>query len=282
MLTDLKYVLSRAKEEKKAVPAFNVYDLETIMAVLDASYKSKSPVIISFGESYFNQVPIEIIAEIVKKFAVNYDFDIVLHLDHAKKFESIIKAICCGFTSVMYDGSALSFEENTDNTSEIVKIAHAAHVSVEAELGYMNSEDGSISLETNVLNYTDPKMAEKFVKNTNIDALAIAVGNAHGIYKSKPHLNFERIKEIRDVTDIPLVLHGSSGIPESSIKKAISLGICKININTEVAIGAVDAIKKLFNENPDKKFRLEKVLKYTRDEMSKIIEYYIKLANDLK
>lgn len=282
MLVNLKYVLSRAEAEKKAVPAFNVYDLETIMAVLDASNKSKSPVIISFGESYFNQVPIEIIAEIVKKFAVDYDFDIVLHLDHAKKFESIIRAIRCGFTSVMYDGSYLPFEENILNTAEIVKIAHAADVSVEAELGYMNAEDGSRSTEANVMNYTDAEMAVRFTEDTDIDALAIAVGNAHGIYKSKPHLHFERIKEIKDITNIPLVLHGSSGIPESSIKKAIELGICKFNINTEVAVGAVEAIKKLFNENPGEKFRLEKVLKYTRDEMVKIIEYYIKLANDFK
>lgn len=153
MLVNLKYVLSRARPEKKAVAAFNVYDLETIMAVLEAANISKSPVIISFGESYFSQVPIEIIAEIVKKFADEYDFDIVLHLDHAKKFESIIRAIRCGFTSVMYDGSDKSFEENIINTAEIVKIAHATDISVEAELGYMNAEDGSESLKETDLKY---------------------------------------------------------------------------------------------------------------------------------
>lgn len=279
MLVNLKHVLLRAKAEKKAVPAFNVYDLETIMAVIDASNKSKSAVIISFGESYFNQVPIEIIAEIVKKLAADYDFDIVLHLDHAKKFESIIRAIRCGFTSVMYDGSDLSFEENIINTSEIVKIAHSVGISVEAELGYMNKEDGSESSQVNEMNYTDSSMAEKFVKDTNVDALAIAVGNAHGIYKSKPILDFERIKEIRDITNIPLVLHGASGIPDDSIKKAVELGICKININTEIAVGAVEAIKRLLNEKPKEKVRLEKVLKCARDEMSKIIESYINLVS---
>lgn len=279
MLVNLKHVLLRAKAEKRAVPAFNVYDLETIMAVIDASNKSKSAVIVSFGESYFNQIPIEIIAEIVKKLAADCDFDIVLHLDHAKKFESIIRAIRCGFTSVMYDGSDLSFEENIVNTSEIVKIAHSVGISVEAELGYMNKEDGSESSQVNEMDYTDSRMAQRFVKDTNADALAIAVGNAHGIYKSKPILDFERIKEIRDITNIPLVLHGASGISNDSIKKAVALGICKININTEIAVGAVEAIKRLLNGNLNEKVRLEKVLKCARDEMSKIIESYINLIS---
>lgn len=279
MIVNLKYVLTKAKLERRAVPAFNVYDLETIMAVLGAAKKNKSPVIISFGESYFDQVPIEIIAEIVKNLAANCDFDIVLHLDHAKEFQSIIRAMRCGFTSVMYDGSANLLEDNIINTAEIVKIAHAADVSVEAELGYMNPEDGSSSSENCNLDYTDAKIARRFVLDTKVDALAIAVGNAHGIYKFEPHLDFDRIKEIKNNTDIPLVLHGCSGIPEASIKKAISLGICKINVNTEVSVGGVEAIRKLLNENSGEKLRLEKVLKHACNEMCRIIESYITLAN---
>lgn len=280
MLVNLKSILSKAKKQNKAVPAFNVYNLETIMAVLEAARKYNSPVILSFGESYFNYAPIEAIAAIVKTLVTNEDIDVVLLLDHAKKLESIIKAIQSGFTSVMYDGSGLPFEKNAVNTARIVEIAHAVGVSVEAELGYMNPEDGSERLLKNesVL-YTDPATASKFIAATNIDALAIAIGNAHGIYKREPQLDMVRLKQIRDSTDIPLALHGCSGIPVSLLKETIASGICKINVNTEITIGGVKAIKELFENNPNQQFRLENVLQHSQNKMEQIIESFISLTN---
>lgn len=163
----------------------------------------------------------------------------------------------------MYDGSHLSIEENIKNTRAVVEIAREAEVSVEGELGYMNPEDGSQNDETGSADhseFTRPELALKYVTETEVDALAIAIGNAHGLYQGEPHLEFSVLAEIAALTDIPLVLHGSSGIPAEQIKKAINLGICKINVNTELALGAVESIRRSIKMSPEvNSLRYEKI-----------------------
>lgn len=278
MLVNLAELLQGAKEEKKAIGAFNVYNLETILAVLDAAKSHSAPVIISFGEGYFSYAPIEAIAVVVKETSSHLNQPVVLHLDHAKELKSIARAIRCGFTSVMYDGSALPLSENIRNTKSIVEFAHAVGVSVEGELGYMNSEDGSFAPGLDLAQgYTRPQDAAEYASQTGIDALAVAVGNAHGIYKGTPQLDFNRLQDIAQAVGIPLVLHGCSGIPDEMIQKAVTLGVCKINVNTEVSTGAVQEIRTFLAANSERSVRLEKVLEASKVKMSEIIGHYIQL-----
>ena len=280
MLTTLSTLLQTAKQEKKAVGAFNVYNLETILAVVEAANRLKSPVIISFGEGYFSHAPVEAIAAIVKEICTPLDIQVALHLDHAKELKSIARAIRSGFTSVMYDGSALPLSENIRNTKKIVEYAHAVGVSVEGELGYMNNEDGTfeegLDLEKG---YTRVQDAVEYVNNTGIDALAVAIGNAHGIYKGKPTLDFVQLGKIGEAVDVPIVLHGCSGIPDDYLRKAVSLGVTKINVNTEVSIGAVLSIRKFLAENTAQGLRFETVLMDARHTMSATVERFIKLLS---
>lgn len=280
MLTTLSNLLKVAKQEKKAVGAFNVYNLETILAVVEAANRLKSPVILSFGEGYFTHAPVEVIATIVKEICTPLDIQVALHLDHAKELTSIARAIRAGFTSVMYDGSALPLSENIQKTKYIVDYAHAVGVSVEGELGYLNNEDGTceegLDLEKG---YTRVQDAAMYVNSTGIDALAVAVGNAHGIYKGVPTLDFTRLAEIAQATTVPIVLHGCSGIPDDYIKKAVSLGVAKINVNTEISTGAVMAAREFLTKNPEKGLRFETVLMDARHTMSRAVERYIKLLS---
>jgi len=280
MLTPLSTLLNVAKQEKKAVGAFNVYNLETILAVVEAANRRQSPVIISFGESYFTHAPVEVIATIVKEICTPLDIQVALHLDHAKELTSIARAIRAGFTSVMYDGSALPLAANIQKTKYIVEYAHAVGVSVEGELGYMNNEDGTceegLDLEKG---YTRVQDAAEYVNGTGIDALAVAVGNVHGIYKGRPTLDFARLDEIAQAATVPIVLHGCSGIPDYYIKKAVSLGVAKINVNTEISTGAVMAAREFLAKNTEKGLRFETVLMETRHTMSATVERFIKILS---
>lgn len=278
MLVDLSTLLQNAKKEKKAICAFNVYNLETILAVVDGAKNLNSPVIISFGEGYFSYAPIEVIAAVVREICATLEIPVVLHLDHAKQLKSISRAVRCGFTSVMYDGSTLPLTENIRRTQNIVEYAHSVGVSVEGELGYMNNEDGSFELGIELgKGYTRRQDAADYVTGTGIDALAIAVGNVHGIYKGTPALDFTRLNEIQKEIDIPLVLHGCSGIPDALIKRAVGMGVCKINVNTEISTAAVQATRDFLAKNTEKALRFENVLLDTRSKMTEIIERYIKL-----
>lgn len=280
MLTTLSTLLNEAKQEKKAVGAFNVYNLETILAVVEAANRLKSPVILSFGEGYFTHAPVEVIASIVKEICTPLDIQVALHLDHAKELTSIARAIRAGFTSVMYDGSALPLAENIQKTKYIVEYAHAVGVSVEGELGYMNHEDGTCEEGLDLQKgYTRVQDAAAYVNGTGIDALAVAVGNAHGIYNGTPTLDFARLDEIAQATTVPIVLHGCSGIPDDYIKKAVSLGVAKINVNTEVSTGAVMAAREFLAKNTEKGLRFETVLMDARHTMSATVERFIKLLS---
>ncbi len=280
MLVNLKEILAAAESTNSAVGSYNIYNLESILAVKEAIEQTNSPAIIAFGENYMKHAPIEVIGSIVQTLFLTSPTPVVLHLDHCKNFSSIAKAIKAGFTSVMYDGSRLPLEENILNTQKVVELAHALNVSVEGELGYLNEEDGTGESTTSC---TSEKDALEYTEKTNVDALAIAIGNAHGIYKSTPKLNFEQLKKIHASVKCPLVLHGSSGIPLSDLQKAINYGIRKFNINTEISTTGVAASRSYLDANPyesNKNLRFETVLKDARTKMSsKIVEFMNLFAN---
>lgn len=272
MITNLATVLGKAHHEGRCVPAINVYNLETVQAVFEASAKMQSPIIISFGESYLGHASLDVIVSMVRLLDQNRSLPVVLHLDHAKKFETIRKALDSGFTSVMYDGSHLPLEVNIENSTKVVQLAQQFDASVEGELGYLNPEDGS-GTEIYADRYTRPEEAERYVNETGVDALAIAVGNAHGVYSTAPHLEFQRIAAIAKAVKIPLVLHGSSGIPKADLQRAIALGVVKINVNTEVALAGARSARLLLEEKPDARFEL--LMQRARTEMREVIADYI-------
>lgn len=247
MLVNLNDVLIQAKKSGYAVGAFNVYNMETVEVVFDAAVSLDVPVIIAFGEKYSNINNINLIAKCVHELANKTQIPIVLHLDHCKSEDLIIQAIQAGFTSVMYDGSSMSNCDNIKKTSKVVKIAHAAGVTVEAELGYVPAEDSGELVPENQL--TKPEEAKEFVEKTDCDALAIAVGTIHGNYIGKPKIYHDRLKEIAKVISVPLVLHGGSGNTEEDIILAINEGISKININTEISNAAVKQLKEIFKND---------------------------------
>jgi len=241
-LVTLKTMLGKAYQKGYAVGAFNVIDLTFLEAIITAARRTASPVILNIAEVHFPFVTIENIIPVVREIARRERFEIVLNLDHGMTLAAIERALANHFTSIMFDGSHLEFEENIRQTREVVKMCHALNVSVEAELGAVGgAEGGALVGSADSAKYTDIEQARVFVEKTGVDALAVAIGNSHGRYKGKPDLDFERLRAIRDVTGIPLVLHGGSGISADDFRKAISLGISKINFYTGMSDAAIQA-----------------------------------------
>ncbi|MEM2178624.1 MAG: class II fructose-bisphosphate aldolase [Candidatus Methanomethylicaceae archaeon] len=274
MLVSLREVLEKAKRERYCVCAFNVYNYESISSVLKGASELNSPVIIAFGERYIKYIPLDLISLIVKNLSRKYSIPIVLHLDHAYNLDIIKQAIKEGFTSVMYDGSKLSLEENIRITKNVVKLAHSKKVSVEAELGYVTKAEES-KME---YRFTDPYEAKIFVSETEIDALAIAIGNIHGLraYKGIVKLDLILLDRIRKLCDIPLVLHGGSGISYEELKKAVNLGICKLNINTELSMAAIEEIKRAIQYS-DESLRMENLMVNASNAIERVVKFYITL-----
>lgn len=248
MLENTKKLLTQAQLERKAIAAFNVCSLETVQAAVAVAEKCRQPVIIALGERYFDTVDVEGFAALVQALAVKASIPVALHLDHAYEKDSIVRAIRCGFTSVMYDGSKYPLEENIERTKEIAAIAHGFEISVEAEIGslsrgaYSDEEEGDGTL-------TDPQSAKLFVESTGVDFLAAAIGTVHGMYTGVPNININLLRQIRQAVNVPLVLHGGSGTPDEAIVETIQNGICKINVNTEVSMAAVTYLQSLGSDN---------------------------------
>lgn len=246
-----KEILVDAKKNKYAVPAFNVHNLETIQAVLEGAWEMKSPVIIATTPGTVKYAGLDYIVAILKVGAKKYNMPISLHLDHCSDVEFLKNCVRAGYKSVMIDASIEDFNTNINITKSVIDFAHKLGVSVEAELGLVGGQEDDRTVKEGEELLTDPYMALEFAKVTSVDSLAVAIGTAHGVYKSEPKLDFERLKMMNKIIDIPLVLHGASGISEESLKIAIANGICKVNIATEIKISFAEAIKKYFKENPD-------------------------------
>jgi tagatose bisphosphate family class II aldolase len=242
--------IKKAQQKKVAIAAFNVHNMETIQAVIEGAAEERSPVIIQTTPGTLKHAGIPDVAAMVKAEAELYNIPIALHVDHCTSFETIIRCIRYGYTSVMIDGAHLPYEENVALVRKIVEIAHFADIAVEAELGKIGGTEDDLTLDEREATFTVPKEAETFVKATGIDTLAIAIGTAHGMYKGEPKLDFERLSSIRELLDLPLVLHGGSGVPNDSIKEAVRRGICKINIATELKLPMALAIQECFRKNP--------------------------------
>ncbi|WP_026893524.1 class II fructose-1,6-bisphosphate aldolase [Clostridiisalibacter paucivorans] len=270
MLVSGKQILDHAHEHGYAVGAFNVNNMEIVQAIIEAAEETKSPVILQASQGGLKYAGVEYIAEMSKIAARNSSVPVAIHLDHGTDFKQIMLCLRHGFTSVMIDASKHPLDENIKITKDIVDIAHAVGVSVEAELGKIGGTEDDITVDEREATFTDPDEAERFVKETGLDSLAIAVGTAHGPYKGEPKLDFDRIKVIKERLDMPLVLHGSSGVPEQSIKKAVSLGINKINIDTNIRQAFNRAVRKFVSENPDV-YDPRKIVGPARDEMRKVI-----------
>ncbi|TPR55101.1 class II fructose-bisphosphate aldolase [Enterococcus sp. OL5] len=250
MLVNLNTILEKAKKEKYAVGAFNATDLNTARGIVAAAESENSPAILQFAEVHSKYISIEQAASMYLELAENSTVPICVHLDHGENFDTIIKAMHLGFTSVMVDASTQPFSENVKRTQEVLKIAKALDVSVEAELGVMNAEDGSGALDYQNMDdtYTSVKEASNFVEQANVDALAIAFGTVHGLYKAEPNLNFGRIAEIRQATNKPLVMHGGSGLSNEEYRKSIENGITKINYYSTMAYEVTNGLRTYLNQ----------------------------------
>lgn len=243
-------MLKKAQREGYAIPAFNIHNLETLQVVVDTAAELRSPVILAGTPSTIAYAGGEYIVAMAETAAKKYDIPIAIHLDHYEDVEAIKHFIDLGFKSAMIDASHLDYEDNIRIVREVVEYAHKFDATVEAELGRLGGQEDDLIVDEKDSKYTNPEQARDFVERTGIDSLAVAIGTAHGLYQGEAKLDFDRLKEIRDMVDVPLVLHGASDVPDELVKKAISLGICKVNVATDLKIPFSDAVKKYFNENP--------------------------------
>jgi fructose-bisphosphate aldolase class II len=247
-LLNLKEILTDAMKGRYAVGMFDVVNSESLKAIINGAEECNSPVIIALAEVHLQYAPIELFAPLMVDAAKRSSVPVAVHLDHGLSFDTIIKVMNFGFTSVMFDGSTLDYEDNVSRTKEIVKIAKVLGISVEAELGHVGgSEAGG---EDNFEEFfTDPQLAYDFVEKTDIDALAVAIGTVHGEYVKKPCLDLNRLSEIQKKVNVPLVLHGGSGLSDQDFQDCIARGIRKINIFTDMSRAAVEGVKSFLDQN---------------------------------
>ena len=245
MLVNMNEVLKPAQKGKYAVGLFNAVNLELARGIIAAAEQTGSPVIMGTAEVLFPYGPLEEVSYYLLPMAKKAKVPVVIHLDHGLKKETCLKALELGFTSIMYDCSTDSYDENVRKVKEMADIAHSFGATIEGELGHVGDNEGSAEGSSHLAEpskfFTDPKMAKDYVDKTGVDALAIAVGNAHGAYKLPPKLDFERIRTIAKTVNVPLVLHGGSGLTDNDFKKAIQEGISKVNIFTDINVAAVKA-----------------------------------------
>lgn len=276
MLVTGKEILDKANQNNYAVGAFNINNMECLQAVIAAAKKLNSPVIIQTSEGAIKYAGMNYLSSMVRLAANEASVPVALHLDHGTTYEIIMKCIANGWSSVMIDGSHYDLKTNINLTKEVVKVAHACGVSVEAELGRLSGVEDQISVDEKDALYTDPKEAEIFVKETNVDSLAIAIGTAHGVYKGKPNLDFDRLAKIKSILKMPIVLHGASGVSEEDLKTAIKYGVNKINIDTDVRLAFKKGCKEIFDNKPEV-FDPRKICGNARECMQKVVEEKIKI-----
>lgn len=250
-LVSMNEFLPRAKEERFAVGQFNMNNLEYVQAIIEAGKEEKSPLIFGASEGAIRYMGLANVVALAKVAAKESGLPVALHLDHGSSFEMVMKCIQAGFSSVMFDGSHYPLEENIRLTKKVVEAAHAVGVSVEGELGTIGGVEDDLVVDDEDATIANPDEAIRFWKETQVDAMAIAVGTAHGMYKGEPKIRFDIIEKVSQEIDAPIVLHGGSGVPDESIQKAISKGVGKINVNTENQVASTDVVRKLLAEQPD-------------------------------
>lgn len=278
MILSTREMLLKAQKYGYAVPAFNIHNLETLQVVVETAMELRSPVIVagtpSTIEEYAGPDYVKAMAEVASN---RYNIPIAIHLDHFEDVQAIKKNIDLGFRSCMIDASKHEFEKNIAIVKEVVEYAHRFDTTVEAELGKLGGREDDLVIDEKDAMYTNPDDAVEFVERTGIDSLAVAIGTAHGLYKGKAKLDFDRLKEIREKVSIPLVLHGASDVPDELVKKAISLGICKVNVATDLKIPFSDAVKEFFHDNP-KESDPRKYMTPGKEAMKKIVKHKIEVC----
>jgi fructose-bisphosphate aldolase class II len=245
MLVNMNEVLKPAQKGKYAVGLFNAVNMELARGIFTAAEQTKSPIIVGTAEVLFPFGPLEEVSYYLIPMAKRASVPVVVHLDHGLNKETCLKALELGFSSIMFDCSTDPYEVNVEKVREMAEIAHSYGATIEGELGHVGDNEGSAEGDSHLIDpskyFTDPKLAKDFVQKTGVDALAIAVGNAHGAYKLPPKLDFERIKTIANTVDVPLVLHGGSGLSDDDFRRGIELGISKVNIFTDINVAMIKA-----------------------------------------
>ena len=302
-LVTTKEMFAKAIHGGYAVGAFNVNDMEIVQGIVEAAKEEKSPVILQVSAGARKYAKPVYLRKLVEAAVEDTGIDVVLHLDHGANFDICRQCVDDGFTSVMYDGSSLTFEENVKNTQKVVEYAHEKGVVVEAELGTLAGVEDDVIVDNRDVIYTNPEQAAEFVKRTGVDSLAIAIGTSHGAYKfhGEPKLDYERLQKISDlIPDTPLVLHGAStvmpdyvdmcnqygaeipgakGVPEDLLRKAAEYTICKINIDTDLRLAMTAEIRRYFMDHPEE-FDPRKYLGAARAGIKKMVQH--KMKNVLK
>jgi tagatose 1,6-diphosphate aldolase GatY/KbaY len=251
MIVSRSRILVDAQSKGYAVPAFNIHNLETLKAVLETARDLRSPVMIAATPGTVRYMGKEFLIKMMEAARKSYDIPVCFHLDHHEKLDDIKNLIHMGVPSVMIDASHYSFDENIRIVREIVEYAAPFGVTVEAELGRLSGMEDDLVVDERDQIYTNPKQANEFVTRTGIDSLAVAIGTAHGLYKGEPKLDIDRLSAIQQEVDIPLVLHGASGLPDELVRKTIERGICKVNVATELKMAFVKGLRSYLKANPE-------------------------------
>ncbi|MGL4725805.1 MAG: tagatose bisphosphate family class II aldolase [Scandinavium sp.] len=246
-----KTMLKKAQYEGYAVPAFNIHNLETLQVVVETASELRSPLIVAGTPGTFSYAGTSNIVAMATELARTYNQPLAIHLDHHENSSDIERKVQSGVRSVMIDGSHYAFEDNVSLVKEVTDYCHRYDVSVEAELGRLGGVEDDLVVDGKDALYTHPLQAREFVSRTGVDSLAVAIGTAHGLYTAEPKLDFDRLEEIRANVDIPLVLHGASGLPAADIRQAIKLGVCKVNVATELKLAFAEALKGYLSAHPD-------------------------------
>ena len=275
-LVTVNELLLKAEKEGYAVGAFNANNMEIVQAIVEAAKRENAPVIMQASQGAITYAGLEFITEMVRLAATSSTVPVALHLDHGTDFDQVVRCIRSGFTSIMYDGSKLPLEENIAITRKVLEMTRPIGVSVEAELGKIGGTEDDVHVSEKDAMYTDPEEARYFVEQTGVESLAIAIGTAHGQYKGEPKLDFDRLAKIKSLVNIPIVLHGSSGVPDQSIRRAIELGVRKINIDTNIREAFVGEMRRVMMDKPDE-IDPRKILGPAREAATTIIAGKIRL-----
>ena len=275
-LVTLKEILKGTRESGYAVGGFNFNSYEDAQGIVDGAVAKKAPVILMASVGALKYIGMRLTVYMARAMADSVEIPVCLHLDHAEDIDLIKECIKMGFTSVMIDASRKRYEDNIRETAEIVQYAAIYGCSVEAELGRIGGKEEQIKVNEKEADLTDPNDVPRFVEETGLDALAIAIGTAHGFYKSEPKLDFERLKAIVGITKVPLVLHGGTGVPVDDFKKAVRLGMSKINVGTELKATYTNAVRDAICANPNE-IDPRKFMRLVKEKCSEVVQGKIEI-----
>jgi fructose-bisphosphate aldolase class II len=275
-LVNLAAILRRSETGGWAVGAFNCNNLEIVQAIIRAAEAESAPVVVQASQGAIKYAELNFIAALALEAARSARVPVAVHLDHGTSFAQVVRCVRAGFSSVMIDGSHLPLEENIALTRRVVELARPVGVSVEAELGRIGGTEDNITVDEREAFFTDPDEAAHFVEFTGVDALAVAIGTAHGLYRGTPRLDFDRLQRIRARVKTPLVLHGSSGVPADAIREAIARGVCKVNIDTDIRQAFTGKMREVLAQAPGE-IDPRKVLGPAREAAVEVIREKIRL-----